>query len=138
MSDQIPPSGSLTYTRNDSIALPQSGAENRFAIRRSDWLRLQRYVAPCKKDMEPTWSGWYFLCFGVSGSAFLSIVPLSVATGLPTWVVPTYWCVAGATFVLAVILYWISKWLCQQRTDRLDELRKEMSDIEAGFGSLGT
>lgn len=138
MSDEAAPTGTLTYTRNDSIALPQSAAENRFAIRMSDWQRLGRYVASCKKEMQPNLSGWYFLCFGVSGSAFLSIVPLAVATGLPAWVVPVYICVAIATLVLALVLVGISKWLHQQRTDRLEELRKEMSEIESGFGSIGT
>lgn len=131
------PTGNLTYTRSDTIALPQSDAEKRFAIRMSDWQRLGRYVSSCKQNPEPSLAGWYFLFFGISGSAILTIIPLGSATGLPAWVVPAYVCVAVATLVLALALVTISKWLRQQRNGRLDELQEEMSEIEAGFRDVG-
>lgn len=85
MSDSAPGSGqlSLAYTRTDSVALPQSAAEKRFGIRMSDWERLKRHVTRCKNDFGSNLSGWYFFSFGVSATAFLSIIPFAKSTGVP-------------------------------------------------------
>lgn len=136
MSDQETPSGTLTYTRNDSIALPQSAAENRFAIRMSDWQRLKRSIGKCKTGASPGLSGWYFCCFGVAASAIVSIIPLTIATGVQPWVVPTYWCVTIFATVLGIVLVVIDRRLGREKQDRLEELGIDMKEIESGFGSM--
>ena len=135
MSTPTPPVGSLTYTRSDSIDLPQSAAEARFAMRRSDWQRIKRQVNACKSDMTPGYSGWYFLCFGVAGSALLTLVPLYFAVGLPAWVMPFYFWSFMATAAMGGALFCISRKLRKERTERIDELKEDMSEIEACFGS---
>jgi len=85
-----PPSEALPYTHTDSIVLPQSATEQRFAIRRMDWERLKRCVTRCKQDHSLDYSGWYFLCFGISGSSFLAFVSLFFSTGVPTWIISSF------------------------------------------------
>src|SRR5947209_6161472 len=80
----------LPYTHTDSIVLPQSATEQRFAIRRTDWERLKRCVVTCKENQPSDYSGWYFLCFGISGSSLLAFVPLFFSTGVPTWAIPSF------------------------------------------------
>jgi hypothetical protein len=129
-------SGVLNYTRTDSVALPQSAAELRFAIRKSDWERLKRSIGKCRTGASPNLSGWYFCCFGVAASAIVSIIPLAVATGVPPWVVPAYWCVTVFATVLGVVLFVIDRRLGREKQDRLEELGIDMKDIESGFGSM--
>lgn len=133
MSD--PQAGLLNYTRTDSVAIPQSAAEMRFAIRKSDWERLKRNLLRCKSDISPNLSGWYFCCFGISGSAAVSMVPLVYATGLAGWVVPTYGCVTVAAGMVGIVLMKIDRRFGHERKDRLDEVGIDMKDIEDGFGS---
>lgn len=130
MSDT--PFGTLNYTRTDSVALPQSAAEIRFAIRKSDWERLKRNVGRCK-DNSPTLADWYFCCFGIAGSSGVSIVPLLFAAGLPAWVVPAYGCTTAFAAVLGIVLLIVNRRVVRQRLDTVDDLSIDMKEIESGF-----
>jgi hypothetical protein len=66
----------------------------------------------------------------------VSIIPLAVATGVPPWVVPAYWCVTVFATVLGVVLFVIDRRLGREKQDRLEELGIDMKDIESGFGSM--
>jgi hypothetical protein len=136
MSDGPVATGIFTYTRSDSVVLPQSEAEVRFAIRRSDWGRLKRCITICKSDAAPNLSGWYFFCFGIGGSTGVSILPLLTATGLAPWIVPAYCCMTGAAILLGLVLVAVNKYLNKKRGSRLDELEIDMGDIERGFGPM--
>ena len=124
---------SLNYKRTDSIALPQSAAETRFAIRTSDWERLKRNVAKCDHTDWLDFSGWSFCCFGISGSAFLSIIPLNLSEKVPAWMLPLYLCVGLFASVIGLALWAINQRLVKDRTTRLAEVRLDMTDIERGF-----
>ena len=127
------PTGALDYTHTDSIMLPQSAVERRFAIRKLDWERLKRCVASCKSEQISNYSGWYFLLFGISGSSVVAIVPLIFSTGLPSWVVPAYGALAIASLVLGVVIFKISKSLKTQNANRIKDLEMDMAGIESGF-----
>jgi hypothetical protein len=136
VSDVNLQAGVFTYTRTDSVALPQSAAEMRFAIRRSDWERLKRSVELCGKEVLPNLAGWYFCFFGIGGSAMVSLYPLASATGVPTWVIPAYGCVTVFATVLGIVLMVIDRRLSHERKGRLDELGIDMNDIEDGFTAM--
>jgi len=125
--------GSLRYTPTVSIAVPQSGVENRIGIRKADWLRIKRALTRCQNNSMPGRSGWYFCLFGISGSAFLTVIPLAFSTGLPSWVVPAYICVAIGSGIVGLALVLIDRKLKTIRSDRLAELKGEMEEIEASF-----
>lgn len=129
-------SGVLTYTRTDSVALPQLAAEMRFAIRKLDWERLKRCVGRCEKEESANLAGWYFCCFGIGGSAGVSILPLTIATGVSSWVVPAYWCVTVFATALGIVLMLIDRRFSRERKGRVEELRVDMTDIEAGFTAM--
>ena len=126
---------SLNYTRTDSVALPQSDAEKRFAIRMSDWERLKRQMSKCGDDYGLNLSGWYFCSFGIAGSAFLSIIPLSLSKEVPYWVVPLYVCVGIFSALLGGALLHVSRRAARERKSRLEEIGIDMGEIERGFQS---
>ena len=128
--------GTLSYTRTDSIAVPQSTTEQRFAIRKLDWDRVKRNMAKCKSDASTNLSGWYFTCFGIAASALLSIYPFSMATGISPWVIPAYWCAAGSFTIIGIVLLLLDWRLKREKRERLDELELDMKEIEQGFGPM--
>lgn len=130
------PAGSLNYTRTDSVALPQSTAEKRLAIRMLDWERLKRHVAKCRANQESDLAGWYFFCFGFSGSAFLTIIPLELSEKVPSWAVPSYLAAAIGSLVLGIALVVVHRRSKKERADRIEELNIDMGEIEAGFGQM--
>lgn len=137
MSDgPIATTGTFNFMHSDSVVLPQSEAEVRFAIRRSDWGRLKRCITICKRDSSPNLSGWYFFCFGIAASAGVSILPLFKATGLAPWIIPAYLCLTGAATIVGLVLVALNRYLNQNRGNRLDELEIDMGDIERGFGPM--
>jgi hypothetical protein len=128
--------GILNYTRTDAVVMPQSAAEMRFALRKSDWERLKRNLGRCKEEVPSDLSGWYFCLFGVCGSAAASIISLAYAKGLPEWVVPAYYAVTIGSGILGFVLWKLDQKLCREKKDRLDELSLDMKDIENGFTSM--
>ena len=134
MSDVVSSqTGTLNYVRTDSITLPQSAAEARFAIRMSDWARLKRTVDRCDRGDGDSISGWYFCSFGITGSAGLSIIPLSLSTGVPSWAVPMYLSVAIFSLLLGLALVMVNHRLRSVKADHVVELKSDMTDIERGF-----
>jgi hypothetical protein len=63
----------------------------------------------------------------------LSIIPIANSTGLPPWVVPLYVVVAIACAVLGLILVWIDSTLGKIERSTLEELDRDMTDIEEAF-----
>jgi len=135
VSDSASGTLSLTYTRTDSVDLPQSAAEKRFAIRMSDWERLKRQLETCRDDFGSNLSGWYFCSFGVAASSILSIIPLALSTGVPVWAVPVYILISIFGTVLGVVLMLVERRAVRDKKGRIAEIGIDMSEIERGFQS---
>jgi len=123
-------------THTDTIALPQSDSEGRFAIRMSDWRRLGRYVARMQAEPRTEHIRVVFppvRHFGVGDPCTHSP---DIGAGLGGVDRPGIVVRAIASFLLGVILACLSKWLTEKRSDRVAELAKETGEIQAGFTSI--
>lgn len=86
-------------------------------IRKGDWTRIKRLVNNIPKPSKFI-SIIYSILFGISGSAFLTLFPLSSSLNLKNWIIPLYIIIAIASLVLAIILVVIEKNLGKMKVNQ--------------------
>src|SRR5208337_2696939 len=86
----------VRVNRDRTISIPSPDSDREMAIRCADWRMLERRLTVAASDPPKDYSTLYGIFFGLSGSAWLSLIPLAIIKNLPTWVLPSYIAFAGA------------------------------------------
>lgn len=101
-----------------------------FTIRKCDWKRIKRLVNEIPKPskfISITYSG----LFGIAGSAFLTLLPLSNSSNLNSWIIPSYIITGGSSLLLAIILLFIEKILLKNESKAVKNINIEFDEIES-------
>ena len=107
-------------------------SDDMFTIRKCDWKRVKRLVNNISKPSKFI-SIIYSILFGISGSAFLTLIPLNNSQNIESWVIPLYLIIAIASLLLAIILLIIEKKILKDETKTVNEINKEFVEIESLF-----
>ena len=129
------PPNSLNVTHETTVDVPSAESNRGFVMLYTDWRRVKQRLKELPDETSET-SAWYATAWGISATAFTSVIPLCFATGLPNWVAPAYVMLALGTLVLG--LYWFND--CQEKrkrvktraqliTDELDEIQNRCKSI---------
>lgn len=109
-------------------------------IRRTDWRRVFRKVSTIPRETS-VYEVVENVSWGISGSALLTLVPLYQATqAVESWVKPTFWAVAIATAVVALISHRFSDERREIIRSTCEEVLEDMREVYETFfsdGSLG-
>lgn len=109
-------------------------------IRRTDWKRVFRKVSTIPRETS-IYEVVESVAWGVSGSSLLTLIPLYQATqATEAWVKPTFWAVAVATALIAVISHHFSSERREIIRSTCEEVLQDMRDVYETFfsdGSLG-
>jgi hypothetical protein len=123
---------SICIRREDPLVVPPQNSDGRIAIRVSDWRRIKAKLSRAAKP-APDFSGVYYVLFGISGSALLSLIPLAVARGLPAWVTPLYLCFFVFSLLCALVLVRANKDVRKSRRSSVAELLADIKEIDRTF-----
>lgn len=134
MSQRRPPrSGEINIQSDTPLALPSREAEERLAMRRSDWRRVRKRV---ERLCHPTLteSTWTATCIATGVTSLLALVPIVGATSsADPWVIPTVVVVSVGSFVLALLIQRLPKELAGSRLQEIKDICQEMDEIEATY-----
>jgi len=73
----------------------------------------------------------YSILFGISGSAFLTLIPLKNTSNLGTWVISLYLIIAIASLILAIIFLIVEKRLLKDESKSVGDINTEFEEIES-------
>jgi hypothetical protein len=104
------------------------------AIRCADWKRLKRSITEAS-DPPKDYSTLYGIFFGLSGSAWLSLIPLAIIKDLPVWVLPVYIAFAVTFLICGILTVYFSRVLRGTRRTRMTALLEDVTEIDKGFPS---
>lgn len=129
-------SGMFNTSKRDVKTAISSDIE--MSIRKIDWKRIYRKVG-----LIPRGTSIYDVvenvAWGVSGSALLSLIPLYQATATTgAWVRPTFWIVALAAAVVAMLAHYFTNERRGVIQSSADEVLTDMRDVYATFFSDGS
>lgn len=117
--------------RNIDIIVPNDTRE--ITIRLIDWLRVYRKIknVPKKNPLYLTITG---ACWGIGGSAILTVIALYQTTSnINSWVTPAF-CIVG---IAAIILGFITAHFAKENNKTIEsnclEIQKDMSEIYSIF-----
>lgn len=103
--------------------------EEEMSLRKLDWKRIYRKVKTIPRPI-PLYEMVTAILWGISGSAFLSLIPLYQSTkGTEPWVKPTYWIAAIITAIVGLISF---KFISERNKfvgSSCEEVLKDMSDV---------
>jgi protein-S-isoprenylcysteine O-methyltransferase Ste14 len=97
-----------------------------------DWRRIKAKLSRATAPAQD-FSGVYYLLFGISGSALLSLIPLAVARGLPAWVTPLYLCFFVFSLLFALALVRLNKDVRASRQSAIAEILADIEEIDRTF-----
>lgn len=101
-------SGSVRVPRNLEISIPSPDSDRVMAIRCTDWIRLERSLTDASAPPKE-YSALYGVLFGFSGSAFLSVIPLTITKDLPPWVLSSTIALVVASLFCGIFVVIISR-----------------------------
>ena len=124
-------------TQRVAVSVPSPDSERRMEIRCADWERIKSAIYEVSHPIS--WlSRASSIFFGISGTAGLSIIPLTSSQGLPPWVIPTYICSLVFTLILGVVFLVLDRQGRARRKSDLLKIKKDMESIESGLQTKGT
>lgn len=113
--------------RQITTVAPQDTTE--IQLRVMDWRRIYRKV----KSITPAASGrelFAGVSWGITATAALSLAPLYQSTqSTEAWVKPTFWVVAGASFIVGLVIWFRSKDETKDVKNVRDEIILDMKEI---------
>lgn len=102
-------------------------------LRRTDWKRIHRKVRTIPRETS-VYEIVENVAWGVSGSALLSLIPLyQAAQSVEAWVKPTFWIVASAAAVIALLAHHFCKERRVTIQSSCNEVLADMSEVYATF-----
>jgi hypothetical protein len=133
------PPSEIDWIHKGRVIVPGPG--DLMGIRRTDWVRIRRRVRDLTGRTKgvPRLDVIYSILFGVSGTAALSIYPISLTVSLtqnaPPWIVPLYWIVTIFSLAGAILCVALDRGLSKARDDQATEIDQDMEEIERPFSA---
>jgi hypothetical protein len=126
-----PASGSFQTSQREVQTALSSDVE--MSIRKTDWKRVHRKVKGIPRETS-VYEIVENVAWGVSGSALLSLLPLYQATqSTEPWVKPTFWIVAIAACLVAVLAHHFRKERRATIQSSCEEVLADMSEVYQTF-----
>lgn len=122
----------LNWKRDVQVAVPSPESETRMEVRYLDWRRINYRISRCKNSTSGLAIA-YSILFGVAGSNVPTAIGAYFASGLPAWVFPSYLALVAAALVAGSGLLFAERRLVREATEDINEVMKEMNDIEKCF-----
>jgi hypothetical protein len=127
--------GYLDWERTSRIALPSKAVDEYMLVPVREFRRLHRRIDEELSPRHESIPGAYFALFGAAIATGVAIPPLLTASGLPSWIIPTFIVSAGAFLVLGLALVLVSRSLDSEQKKSASEIAQEMCNIEAIYSS---
>jgi len=124
--------GYIRVPRDLNISIPSPDSDRVMAIRWADWKRLERSLTNAL-DPPKDYSTLYGVFFGLSGSAFLSLISLAIIKDLPAWVLPSYIGFALIPLACGILTVYFSRLLRGTRRTMITDLLEEVREIGKTF-----
>ena len=109
--------------------------EGVYPIKETDWSRIKRYVT----GIIPNKSLFQILAsisFGVSVSAFFSLIGLYTAEKLDYWVMPTTYVIFFVSLIAGIGLLILDRQQNEMITYSTNDILTEMTEIERSFDKI--
>jgi len=129
---ELPEEEYLSWAQKRRIPLPSEATDQYMLIRIDDFHRVRRSVQELPSSHENIPAA-YFALFGAAVAIGVAVPPLLTATGLPSWIVPTFIVSACALCVLGLILTIIAHVLKKDKKKEAADIVQEMEKIEANY-----
>lgn len=124
--------GGLNFTQERRIALPPAGSDEMIGIRKEELAMLKQRCERLKRPLR-TLPIWYSILFGIAGTGFASIIPLSVTDDLAAWVVPVYLTASILLLVFGLALLLIDSVDKRSHGDDVDTLIEEVQTLQQRY-----
>jgi hypothetical protein len=129
--------GSIRVQREQTISMPSPDSERGMFIRFVDWKKLEtRLTAAIETPKD--YSTLYGILFGLSGSAFLSLMPLGITKDLPAWVLPAYSIFAVASLFCGIFTIILSRDQRRTRKTIITVLLDDVKEIGSRYTTTPT
>lgn len=124
--------GYVQVPGNRTISIPSTDSDREMAIRCADWKMLERRLTAVS-DPPKDYSTLYGILFGLSGSAFLSLIPLAFAKDLPAWVFLAYTAFAIICLFCGAFTVFLSRDQRRTRKTMMTALLEDVREIGNRF-----
>ncbi len=118
--------GSVRVRRDRTISIPSPDSDREMAIRCADWKMLEKRLTTAS-DPPKDYSTLYGTFFGLSGAAWLSLVPLAFTKDLPTWILPAHTAFAVACLFCGIFTVVVNR---DQRNTRKTMMTALLDDVK--------
>jgi hypothetical protein len=124
--------GCVQVQMDRKISIPSPDSDREMAIRCADWKMLERRLTAAS-DLPKDYSTLYGILFGLSGSAWLSLIPLAITKDLPAWVLPSYGALAFASLLCGIFTVFLSRDQRRTRRTMMTALLDDVKEIGGRF-----
>lgn len=124
--------GNLRVRRDLEISIPSPESDRLMSIRCADWNMLQRRLTAAS-DSPKDYSTLYGTLFGLSGSAFITLIPIGMTKDLPSWIIPAYWIFAFAFLFCGIFTVIISRDQRKLRKTAMTNLLEDFKEISERY-----
>lgn len=124
--------GYVQVPRDRKISIPSPDSDLEMAIRCVDWKRLETRLTAAS-DPPKDYSTLYGTLFGLSGSAWLSLIPLAHTKDLPAWVLPSFSAFAIACLFCGIFAVILSRDQRKTRKTMMTALLDDVREIGSRF-----
>jgi hypothetical protein len=124
--------GYVQMRRERTISIPSPDSDREMAIRCADWKMLETRLTAALNPPKD-YSALYGTLFGLSGSAGLSLIPLSITKDLPAWVLPAYGAIAVACLFCGIFTVFLSRDQRKTRKTMMTILLDDVREIGSRF-----
>jgi hypothetical protein len=123
----------LDWAPKRRIPLPPEAADEYMLVRIHDFQRLRKRIDEALSPRHENIPAAYFALFGAALATGVAVPPLLTASGLPTWIIPTFIVSASAFLALGLILVFVARILRKGQRRTTSEIAQEMRDIEETY-----
>jgi hypothetical protein len=125
--------GCVQVKMDRTISMPSPDSDRAMAIRCADWKMLERRLNAAALDPPKDYSTLYGIFFGLSGSAWLSLIPLTIIKDLPTWILPSYIAFASACLFCGIFVFIFNRDKRKTRKTMMTALLDDVREIGSRF-----
>lgn len=122
----------LNLNSSEIIYVPSPDSRKRMAIRFTDWERIKRNISMLKENTSNL-PVFYSILFGISGTSWLTIIPLYYSQGLSPWVIPLYTCIAIFSLICGSVFVWVDHFVNINKKSKIEYIESDIKDIEKVF-----
>ena len=113
--------------------MPSESADEYMLVRIHDLQRIRKRIDEELSPRHENISAGYFALFGAALATGVAVPPLLTASGLPSWIIPTFIVSASSFLVLGLVLVFVSCTVRKGQKRAGSEVAQEMRDLEETY-----